>query len=245
MNKYLSFGGGVNSVALHLYLIDRGEKFESVFVHHDTDWPETYTYVAGFQWWLKLNGYRPITILRPKMFRQGRYFNSLIEYCEIQRMVPHFSVRWCTSQFKVKPMHDYIKKPATVFLGIDADEAKRAKIRVQAGVEDRWPLLEADIGREGCKQIIRAHGLPVPPKSGCYICPFMRLGQWKRLRREEPCLFRRVVDLEAKNIEYRKERGKNPMYLYQNRKATLPNVVDEKQRQIFEQDEYPPCQCGL
>ena len=245
MRNYLSFGGGVNSVALHLFLLDQGYDFESVFVHHMTDWPETYDYVAGFQWWLKLNGYKPITILQPKMFRQNRHWNSLIEYCEHMKMVPFFRHRWCTSQFKVRPVHDYIEKPATIFLGIDADESRRAKIRVQDGVEDRWPLIEADITRAGCKQIIKDHDLPIPPKSGCYICPFMRVGQWKRLRREEPCLFQRAVNLEQANMDRRKNLGKKPMYLSSAKKATLPNLVEEDQIQVFKEDEYPPCQCGL
>jgi len=159
--------------------------------------------------------------------------------------VPFFRHRWCTASFKVEPVHNYIEKPATIYLGIDADEAKRAKIRVQDGVEDRWPLIEADIGRAGCKEIIEQHGLPVPPKSGCYICPFMKIGQWKRLRREEPCLFQRAVDLERANMDRRIERGLKPMYLSMTKKCTLQNLVDEKQIQLFEQDEYPPCQCGL
>jgi hypothetical protein len=65
MKKYLSYGGGVNSTAMYLLMLDQGIEFESVFVHHGTDWPETYQYVAGFQWWLKANGHKPITVLIP------------------------------------------------------------------------------------------------------------------------------------------------------------------------------------
>jgi hypothetical protein len=65
------------------------------------------------------------------------------------------------------------------------------------------------------------------------------------LRRDHPCLFQKAVDLEQRNIEYRISRGKAPLYLNQYPKATLQNIVNENQAQVFEQDEYPPCQCGL
>ena len=45
MKQYLSFGGGINSTALLLLLTDRGEEFETIFVNHDGDYPETYEYV--------------------------------------------------------------------------------------------------------------------------------------------------------------------------------------------------------
>ena len=45
MKQYISFGGGVNSTALLLLLTDRGEEFETVFVNHGGDYPETYEYV--------------------------------------------------------------------------------------------------------------------------------------------------------------------------------------------------------
>ena len=46
MKEYLSFGGGVNSTALMLLLLDEGIEFESVFVNHGGDYPETYEYVT-------------------------------------------------------------------------------------------------------------------------------------------------------------------------------------------------------
>jgi len=41
MRKYLSHGVGVNSTALMLLLEDEGVEFESVFVDHGGDYPET------------------------------------------------------------------------------------------------------------------------------------------------------------------------------------------------------------
>ena len=240
MKNYLSFGGGVNSVALHLLLLAQGTEFESVFVHHGTDWPETYDYVAGFQWWLKSRGLRPVTILRPSY--EG--YDNLYDYSLFRRIAPARWPRWCTSRFKVQPVLTYYQTPCFQMLGIDAGESRRAKLHTDNGVENRFPLIEAGIDRMGCKEIIKANGIPVPPKSGCFICPFQGRGQWQRLRREEPCLFKKAEELETRNNEYRREKGKKPFWISKF-EAPLGAIVQENQKTLFKQDEYPPCQCGL
>ena len=236
MRNYLSFGGGVNSVALHLLLLDQGVEFESVFVHHGTDWPETYDYVAGFQWWLKQNGHKPITVLRTK--------TTLEDYCNKYRMVPNMRMRWCTRDFKVKPLYKYFTPPAFCMLGIDYGEIKRAKLNTNKGFENRFPLIEYEIDRGGCKEIIKKYGLPVPMKSGCWICPFQRAGQWKNLRHTHPDLFCKASIIEQNNYDMQTEKGKKGMYLSM-RGVPLKTIVQEDQMVLFEQDEYPPCQCGL
>ena len=50
--NYLSFGGGVNSVALMLWLIEHDIEFEAVFADHGGDYPETYEYVDMLVGWL-------------------------------------------------------------------------------------------------------------------------------------------------------------------------------------------------
>lgn len=241
MKNYLSFGGGVNSVALYLYLIGQGIEFEAVFVDHGTDWPETYEYLDMFQGWIRDRGYTPITVLKPDV--QGS--DNLYDHCWKYKMVPSFMRRWCTDKFKVSVLHKYFNPPAFEMVGIDADEKRRARIQNRKGFEMRYPLIEADIGRRECKKLILSHSLPVPMKSGCYICPFQRVTQWKDLRRNHPDLFCKAASLEQRNIDYRIERGKKPLYLNQHPRASLRSIVQENQMPVFEEDEYPPCRCAL
>lgn len=234
MKNYLSFGGGVNSVALYLHLLDNDVPFEAVFVDHGTDWPETYEYVKMFK------EKHPLTILKPKVTG----YDNLYDYCLHYSIIPSFMFRWCTDKFKIKPIYRYCKAPAFMMLGIDFGEQKRAKISSNKGFENRFPLVEAEIDREGCKEIIRSHNLPLPIKSGCFICPYQRVYQWKELRRNHPGLFCKAVELEKRNMEYRKAQGKSPLFLNQSPKASLKSIVDENQRQLFPEDKYPPCNCG-
>jgi len=131
-----------------------------------------------------------------------------------------------------------------VLIGFDYGERKRAKIYADKGQEFRYPLIEAEIDRQGCKEIITRHGLPVPMKSGCYICPFQRVGQLRELRRKHPDLFCKLEQLEDRNNAERIRLGKKPYYSF---KKPVREVAEKgiDQRQIFEQDEYPPCQCEL
>ena len=241
MKNYLSFGGGVNSVAMMLYLLDEGWDFEAVFVNHGTDWPETYEYLDMFQNWLVKRGFNQITVLKTNI--QG--CTTLYDYCWMYKMVPSIMQRWCTNKFKIRVMYQYYQKPCFVLIGFDFDEIKRVKISNNKGTENRYPLIEAEFTRNGCIEIIKTHGLPIPIKSGCFICPYQRGSQWKELRYRHPELFCKAEQLEKRNMEYQKIQGKKPLFLNQSPKASLRVIVNETQGKLFKQDEYPPCHCML
>ena len=242
MRTYLSFGGGVNSVAMYLMLISQGWKpndpekgFEAVFVNHGTDWPETYEYVDMFK-----EKY-PLTVIKPNV--QG--FDNLFRYCWATNSIPSYMWRWCTNKFKIKPIIKYYEKPCFNLLGIDWGERHRAKISTKNGIENRFPLIEQEIDRDGCKQIIQNHGLSLPIKSGCYICPFQSKKQFIELRRNHQCLFQEAAKLEDRHKRHRLKNNKKFSYICRNPKAPLSEVVDERQSKLWPEDEYPPCECML
>jgi len=235
MKNYLSFGAGVNSVALYLLMQDLGMDFEAVFVDHGGDWPETYEY---FKYFVETG--RPVTVLKPDV--QGH--SNIYQYAWDKEMVPAMQIRWCTRLFKIEPVNNYVEKPCFMHLGIDAGEAKRAKLNAKKGIESRWLLIENDLDREGCIDLIKSHGLTVPPKSGCFICPFMRKQQWKAMRRTHPELFCKAQQLEQRNMDYRVRIGKKAFSLRGDGVA-LGDLINENQAALpgMEDLEYPPCQC--
>ncbi len=234
MRNYLSFGGGVNSVALYILMEQLGMDFEAVFVDHGGDYPETYEYVDYF-----ISTGRPVTVLKPEY--QGH--TKILEFCQEKRMVPNRLIRWCTSNFKVKPLMDYQLTPCFVHIGIDAGEQRRAKLSSDGGRENRYLLIEHNIDRQGCKDLIAKAGLKVPPKSGCFFCPFQRVSQWRNLRRKHPELFCIAQKLEASQNEYRQSVGKPPFYIVRKDKP-LQSVVNTAPN-LWPEMDYPPCQCGL
>ena len=234
-------GFGRNSVALYLHLLEQGltpgdaeNGFEAVFVNHETDWPETYEYAAMF-----MENY-PVTVLGPEY----KGYNNLYEYYADKEIFPFRMRRDCSHKFKVIPLEKYYKTPCWLMTGIDAGEAHRARPHSRKGIETRWPLIEHDIDLQGCIDIIKRHGLPVPPKSGCYICPFQPLSEFKRLRREHPDLFCKARKMEDAYVEKRKREGKGPFYILD--KAPIGSLVNDQQAVLPGVDyDYPPCQCGL
>ena len=240
MQHYLSFGGGVNSVALYLLMEQLDMEFEAIFVNHGGDWPETYEYVEYF-----ISTGRPVTVITPVVQKE----KTLVEFCLNKRMTPNRRFRWCTDHWKVRPLLKYFKIPCFSHIGIDAGESRRAKISSNSGVENRYLLIEHDIDRDGCLKIIKAAGLENPGKSGCWFCPFQRIGQWRRLRRDHPDLFCQAVKMEQGENERRAEQGKAPYYTIRENMplSKLVGKSGESQRALpgLESMEYPPCQCGL
>lgn len=239
MKNYLSFGGGINSVALYLLMQDLEMDFEAVFVNHGGDWPETYEYVDYF-----IGTGRPVTVLKPDAGTvEGIRFDNIIDWLDHRKLTPSRKNRICTDRFKVQVLKKYHKTPCTVHIGYAADEAHRAVIHSEKGVDFRWLLIEHDIDRNGCIDLIKSKGLTVPRKSGCYICPFQGIREFKELRGKHPDLFCKAMKLEHQQNQRITKDGRKwkPYYLCG---APLTRI-DEIQFLPGFGEEYPPCLCGL
>lgn len=234
--NYLSFGAGVNSVALMLWLLDHDIEFEAVFADHGGDYPETYEYVD-----MLISKDYPITVLKTRKNVKGKQVD-LYGKCWEYRMVPSIRFRWCTVDFKVKPISSYVEKPCFQLIGISAEEAHRVKrTNTSHGIILDYPLVDNNINREQCKQIIAAHGLPIPPKSGCYFCPFQRKSEVKALSMRCDGLWEKTLALESRYIAKCKEKGIfAPAYLHASNRP-LEVVIDMDQEVLF--DEMQPCIC--
>jgi hypothetical protein len=131
--------------------------------------------------------------------------------------------RSCTTDFKIRTVGKLLKawgateaNPARVALGISTDEMERAKpgIDEKAPYQFReYPLLELGISRLDCYKIIKEAGLPQPPKSSCYFCPFHDTEAWRRLQREDPWFFDRSAGLEDLLNERQAVLGKDKVWL--------------------------------
>ena len=147
--------------------------------------------------------------------------------------------RSCTADWKIKPIGKWLKahgatadQPATVCIGISTDEIQRVGNKKQAPYEQpRYPLIDLGLDRAACQRVIADAGLPVPPKSSCYFCPFHRPQTWAEMRRDQPDLFWKSADLEALLIDRRVALGKDPVYLTRFGKP-LPQAIGEAQEML-------------
>lgn len=175
------YGGGTNSTAMILRMVERGERIDIVaFADTGGELPATYAYVELFSAWLVEHGYPAITVVK-----KGGKVESLEEACLRLKQLPSVAYhrKTCSQRFKLEPQDKLMNNwpPAKAAwargeqiikcIGFDADESYRAKDYSDHKYQMRFPLIEDDLGREECIAIIRQAGLPLPGKSSCFFCP--------------------------------------------------------------------------
>jgi len=200
MPEMISFGGGVNSVAMTIMLVEQGWRGPIVFADTGGEWPETYCYLRTFEDWLEPHGLsitRVSVATHPELYddkRLGGLVDTLEGYCLHRGIIPLLAVRWCTVEFKRTPLENWREAHdiGRTLLGISASEPRR--IRDDPNV--RYPLWQNAITRGECRRIIQEAGLPQPIKSGCFFCPGQRLDNWQRLYHEHRDLYERAIAIE-------------------------------------------------
>lgn len=141
--------------------------------------------------------------------------------------------RKCTSDFKIRVIDRFVKQGeythATIGLGISLDEFSRMRDTHWHDVESdtakkprklgflkrrEYPLIDTRLTRHACLQIIQSAGLPIPPKSSCYFCPFHKANEWVEMKRNEPALFQQAVEVERLCNAVRGDLKKDYVYLH-------------------------------
>lgn len=198
MERILSFGAGLQTTALAV-LIDRGElKVDGVvFADTGTEKPETYWYIENY---IKPMLPVPLQIVRAKL-------GSIYDYCWNIQDLPSVRPRhrWCTDKFKIRPIKKLTGRNVNTLIGFSLDEASRRK----NWPNESYPLIEMQMTASDCHSLILSHGLPVPLKSSCFICPFQPVVEWNWLKNHHYEIFQRALDLEAHYHERKPEMKDN------------------------------------
>jgi hypothetical protein len=250
--RVISYGGGVQSTALCVLATQRkiGQIDAALFsnVGDDSEHPSTITYVREVMIpWCAERGL-PVHELH-RVRRTGEtvtLFEQLMKPGSRSIPIPVRmsdtgapGTRSCTVDWKIKVIAKWLKAhgvsaadPARVLIGFSTDEAHRASNR-RANPYDvpEHPLLDLGMNRQDCKALIARAGLPVPPKSACYFCPFHRPSMWSKMRRDEAALFQQAVDLERTLNERRRTLGKDEVYLTRFGKP-LAEAIPEMQSDL-------------
>ncbi len=190
MGKILCFGAGLQTTALAILLAERKFDVDAV-VFSDTggEKPETYYYLENY--------IEPLLAsISVEFIRVQKPGDNLYEYCWHKQNIPSIKWRWCTDQWKVRPIHKIAKK-AIQLIGFSLDEAHRAERgfkRVKVARE--FPLIEMGLSATDCHRIISDYGWPRPVKSSCFFCSFARLSDWLWLKSTHYDLFQKALALE-------------------------------------------------
>ena len=252
--RFISYGGGVQSTALVvLAALGKIEPVRAALfsnVGDDSEHPATNRYVRDVMIpWAAERGVDVIELHRTlKNGERQTLWQRMMDYegDKLREPIPVYGYsgaplsRSCTADHKIKVLGKYIKAhatkeelPADVLIGISVDEIQRAN----RGKDETWerrqyPLLDLNMTRIDCVKVIEEAGLPVPPKSSCFFCPFHSNLAWSELRRDEPALFAKAVELENKLIARRAARNEQPVFLTRKGKP-LADAIGEAGPTLF------------
>ncbi|WP_435595576.1 phosphoadenosine phosphosulfate reductase [Streptomyces albogriseolus] len=230
--KVVSYGGGVQSTALLVLAARREIDFRTFLfanVGDDSEHPATLAYVREIAIPYAVRAGLDIHELERR--RRDGASETLMQRLNRPdtRSIP-IPVRMgngapgrrnCTADFKIKVVGRWLRQhgatteePAAVGIGISLDEIHRANRRRREAHEViEYPLLDLRLRRDDCERIISAAGLPVPPKSSCFFCPFRTVDAWRHQRRHEPELFAQSVRLEETINQRRAALGRDAVFL--------------------------------
>lgn len=121
------------------------------------------------------------TLLIPAFTTSSGDIGKMSGYCagEWKRDVVR---RWATAEHNVKAAQNWI--------GYSTDEMGRAyKAQHAKKSQGKWitrfPLIELGMDRGDCIAVVRRMGWPAPPRSSCWMCPNMRMGEWREVMEDD------------------------------------------------------------
>jgi 3'-phosphoadenosine 5'-phosphosulfate sulfotransferase (PAPS reductase)/FAD synthetase len=262
--RAFSFGGGVQSMAV-LVLQAQGKLPEAydafVFanVGEDSENPATLAYVENVaKPFAEKHGIKFIEVQKRR--RNGE-LDTLYQFVHREKNSVSLPIRMangapgnrnCTGTFKINVIDRWIKKAgyshSIIGIGISTDEFLRARDEQwhasDYGVQKRreHPLITLRLNRAQCQQIIQEAGLPLPPKSACWWCPFKKRTEWIELRRTDPPLFWKAVYLEQYINAKRALMGRDRVYFHPSLKPL--DQATGQQLALFTEYEMDACESG-
>lgn len=109
---------------------------------------------------------------------------------------------YCSGEWKRSVVQRYLRdaynirpKQTITWFGFSLDETRR--MRSNPDRQAFYPLIESyPVTRDDCKRYIIESGLPLPQKSACWMCPHMNDAEWLAMKASHPQDFASAVKLE-------------------------------------------------
>ena len=218
--RSLSLGAGVQSTVLALLADcqEYGLERPDVAVFADTGWepPSVYQHLD----WLESQLSYELVRVSAGNIREN-ILNGVNTDGHRYLTIPAFIInpdgtkataaRQCTTNYKIEPIHRYLKERlgipygrrapkevyAEIWMGISADEALRGKESREEWVINRFPLIELGFSRA---QLLTWFQEKFPdrylPRSSCVGCPYHTNAEWRWLQVNEPEAFEEAVNVD-------------------------------------------------
>lgn len=231
----VAFGGGVNSTAMVLGLLER-QILPDVVLFADTqgEKPGTYEHLD------RLNAYLATTGIAITVVRKASMYASLEEECLRRKSLPSLAYGWrsCSDKWKQEPQRKWMNHNAQArevwaagakvrrAIGFGVEEQHRARPSPEVKYENWFPLIEWGWDREECVRAILRHGLPVPVKSACFFCPASTKPDVQRLKLEYPNLYGRALAME-RNADLVTIKGLGRRWSWRSLEGPEPHYIEQ------------------
>jgi hypothetical protein len=207
----VSFGGGTDSTAMLIGMVERAEPPPHAILFGDTggEFPHTYEHIRTFSDWLVTHNYPAVHSLRRN--KKDGSWESLEDECLRIRSLPSiaYGYKTCSQKFKIEPQDKWcnndpglraewkVGRKVRKLIGYDWDEFYRAKFYDDKKYTYEYPLIDWRWRRKDCVEAIARAGLKQPRKSSCFFCPHMRPDEIRTMRDQYPDLLDRALAMEA------------------------------------------------
>lgn len=157
--------------------------------------------------------------------------------------------RQCTKDYKITPIQRKVRELIAVsgaktvlqYIGISLDEAHRMKHSGVKYITNIYPLIDLRMSRWDCLRWIAKAGLPEPPKSACWHCPYRSNAQWRTMKITDPESWQAAVNFDnaaraAKAVKINGSGITGEVFVWRGMKpledADLTNDIDNGQGEI-------------
>lgn len=264
--RVFSFGGGVQSVAVLVLqaqqrLPEPYHIFAFANVGDDSEHPKTLRYYGEIALpYARANGIE-LEMMHKTTHGKAETLYEYIHRTEKSVPIPARMSngapgnRSCTQDFKIRLIDKLPRQigasHAVIGLGITIDEIRRmrdekwhdkqGKRRIGYWKRREHPLIDLRLNRSQCEQIILEAGLPIPPKSACWFCPYTHRSVWRHRKQNEPQLFAKAVRLEKTINEKRNAIERDMVFLHPAKNGQMKPLDEAVDNQLPLFDEEDTC----
>ena len=213
MKKFISFSGGVESTTMCILY---GKGATAIFSDGKAEHKKMYERLDLVEQKLKElhNGDFELVRLNATAKYKGEYYDSLENLIVAQKFMPSGQTRFCTRQFKIEPIDNFLSQydEVELMIGLNADEenSREGNWGLQKNVKYTYPLVDEGLTRDDCEDILNMQNLhPNMPvymlRGGCRMCFFKSEKEYKAMYHLSNDEFNEVMAFEEQIQDRRKK----------------------------------------
>ncbi len=251
--RFISFSGGVESSAMCVLY---GNKADAIFSDAGWEHKQIYDRIDLVERRVRMIHKNNFTIYRitPTVRYKKIKYHRLQDLIKAMKFYPAPNARYCTREFKIKPIDNFLKKfnGVEIMIGLNYNERERTGNHgLGENIKYSYPLIENKITREMCIEFLELYNLeprfpPYMQRGGCVGCFYKSKKEFYAMAHLSPDEFKEVEDIE---IDIQDKRGKfyhiRPNIKSMKELRLLAESSMFKPKEMYNDYEQPETPCGV